>query len=195
MMTRLERAPGIRHADLLEVTAQFDREDVDVEAEVPARAAAVVCPAPETRASRSLPRDGRLPEPVLGRALRYMSDNLDSKLKWEEIASAVGMDAFRFGRAFKRAIGMTVHQYVIRCRVTRAMDLLAHAELEHSIADIALEVGCSCQSHLTTMFRKHTGTTPAAFRKAATGSWREATQPTLRPFREAFAIAAEPAHA
>ena len=56
------------------------------------------------------------------------------------------------------------------CRVERAIKLLSHSEL--SIADIALEIGCSCQSHFTTLFRSHTGMTPRAFRRTAEASWR-----------------------
>jgi AraC family transcriptional regulator len=101
----------------------------------------------------------------LRRAIRFVNANLDSKLKWDEIASVVGLDPFTFGRGFKLSTGMTPHQYIIRCRLRRAMKLLANKEL--TLADIALEVGCSCQSHLTTLFRKHLGTTPGAFRVAA----------------------------
>jgi len=106
----------------------------------------------------------------LRRAVRFVNDNLDSKLKWDEIASDVGLDPFTFGRGFKLSTGMTPHQYIIRCRLRRAMKLLARDEL--TLADIALEVGCSCQSHLTTLFRKHLGTTPGVFRMSA----REARQ-------------------
>lgn len=109
--------------------------------------------------------EGELPPDLMRSALQYVDDNLDSKLSWAQIAAAVGLSAFRFGRAFKLASGVTPRQYVIRCRVARAMKLLQRAE--PSIAEIALEVGCSCQSHLTTVFRKHTGTTPGAFRRAA----------------------------
>ena len=66
------------------------------------------------------------------------------------------MDAFGFSRSFEQFTVMTPHQYVIRCRVHRAMKLLEGEKL--SVSDIALEVGCSRQSHLTTLFRKHTGT-------------------------------------
>jgi AraC family transcriptional regulator len=107
----------------------------------------------------------RLSRDVLRRAVRFVNDNLDTKLKWEDIATEVGLDPFTFGRGFKQATGMTPHQYVIRCRLRRAMKLLAHDEL--ALADVALEVGCSCQSHLTTLFRKHLGTTPGAFRLSA----------------------------
>jgi len=98
-------------------------------------------------------------------ALRFVHANLESKLTWADLAAALGLDPFRFGRGFKLATGMTPHQYIIRCRIRRAMKLLARAEL--SLADIALEVGCACQSHLTTLFRKHLGITPGAFRQSA----------------------------
>jgi len=102
---------------------------------------------------------------VLRRAVRFVNDHLDAKLKWEDIATEVGLDPFTFGRGFKQATAMTPHQYVIRCRLRRAMKLLVRDEL--ALADVALEVGCSCQSHLTTLFRKHLGTTPGAFRMSA----------------------------
>jgi AraC family transcriptional regulator len=112
----------------------------------------------------------RLSRDVLRRAVRFVNDHLDTKLKWEDIATEVDLDPFTFGRGFKQATGMTPHQYVIRCRLRRAMRLLLHGEL--ALADVALEVGCSCQSHLTTLFRKHLGTTPGAFRLSARGGER-----------------------
>ena len=106
-----------------------------------------------------------LPEPLLRRTFEYIERNLDSKLKWEDLAAAVGLGPFQFARGFKRATGMTPHRYIMAVRVRRARELLAADE--SSIANVALDVGCSCQSHLTTLFRLHTGTTPAAFRRAA----------------------------
>ena len=110
-------------------------------------------------------REAKLAPDLLRDAIRFVNDNLDSKLKWDEIAAVVGLDPFTFGRCFKLSTAMTPHQYIIRCRLRRAMKLLAREDL--TLADIALEVGCSCQSHLTTLFRKHLGTTPGAFRVSA----------------------------
>jgi AraC family transcriptional regulator len=107
-------------------------------------------------------RASKLSWHVFRHAVRFVHDNLDSKLRWEEIAAEVGLDPFTFGRGFKQSAGMTPRQYVIRCRLRRAMVLLARDDL--TLADIALEVGCSCQSHLTTLFRKNLGTTPGALR-------------------------------
>jgi AraC family transcriptional regulator len=83
--------------------------------------AAAVFLQPPRDAMRDTPRrcDPGLPQDVLRRAQRYVKGNLDSKLTWEEIAAAVGMDPFKLGRGFKLSTGMTLHQYVTRCRVRR----------------------------------------------------------------------------
>ena len=72
------------------------------------------------------------------------------------------MSPFHFCRAFKQAFGETPHRYVIQRRLDRAAALLRGSDL--SIAQIAYKVGMSSQAHLTTLFRKHRGTTPRAFR-------------------------------
>ena len=111
------------------------------------------------------PPEQRLTRDTLRRAVRFVHDYIDTKLTWDDIADAIGMDRYAFGRRFKLTTGITPHQYVIRCRLRRAMRLLARDEL--TLADIALEVGVSCQSHLTNLFRKHLGTTPGAIRESA----------------------------
>ena len=44
-----------------------------------------------------------------------------------------------------------------------------------NIAQIAAEVGCSCQSHLTNLLRKYAGTTPRACRTATRQTRRDTT--------------------
>jgi AraC family transcriptional regulator len=77
------------------------------------------------------------------------------------------MDRSRFCRAFKRATGRPPHSYVLEQRVQRASELLAGSR--RPIAEVALAVGFSSQSHLTTAFRKITGATPHAYRLARRG--------------------------
>lgn len=165
-LREVEHALGMMRAYLVECIAQGDWSDVRAEElaqTIRACLRDVGATAPQSLSSRlqTLSRDR------FRRAIRFVNENLDSKLRWEEIAAEVGLDPFTFGRAFKVSTGMTPHQYVIRCRLRRAMKLLPRQAL--SLADIALEVGCSCQSHLTTLFRKHLGITPGAFRTAVRG--------------------------
>jgi transcriptional regulator GlxA family with amidase domain len=163
-LTKVEHALGMMRIYLVEYAAQNEWGDHRSE-ELAQTIAACIRQTTDEGGQKAPQRDPRLPRDVLRRAIRFVNDNLDSKLKWDEIAMAVGLDPFTFGRGFKLSTGMTPHQYIIRCRLRRAMRLLAREEL--TLADIALEVGCSCQSHLTTLFRKHLGTTPGAFRMSA----------------------------
>jgi len=163
MMDRSDRPLGMLETELVERIAQDDWKES--RAEQPTRAAMICLQTVREAPSEHQAPRGRLSSEALRSTLRYINENMDSKLTWHAIAARIGLDAFTFGRSFKRSTGMTPHQYVMRCRLRRAMKLLAGEKL--SVADIAFEVGCSCQSHLTTLFRKYTGTTPAAFRRAA----------------------------
>jgi len=130
------------------------------------------------RTYASPPLEQRLTRDTLRRVVRLVHDNIDSKLTWDDIADAIGMDRYAFGRRFKLTTGITPHQYVIRCRIRKAKKFLSHGRL--SLADIALEIGCSCQSHFTTLFRDHVGTTPGAFRRRAADRSRTNTPALVR---------------
>jgi AraC family transcriptional regulator len=117
-----------------------------------------------------------LPEHSLRRALDYIDANLDSPLAWNDMARAVGMSRFDFGRRFKRSTGRTPHQYIVDRRIAEARHMLASTD--RPICEIALDVGCCCQSHLTTLFRKHLGITPGAFRARMPGQTSYPSQET-----------------
>jgi AraC-like DNA-binding protein len=172
-LTTVEHALGMIRVYLIECAAQ-DRWCDDRVGELAQVIAACLQKEPIEVGAQAPAGDIRLARDVVRRAVRFVNDNLDSKLKWADIAIAVRMDPFTFGRTFKQATGVTPHQYVIRCRLRRAMRLLERDEL--TLADVALEVGCSCQSHLTTLFRKHLGTTPGAFRVSAHDGKRAKSQ-------------------
>ena len=184
-ITKIDRALSMLRMELVQRFAQDDWNDGQAE-QVARTVVACLQPTPVWVSDPKLPRD------VLRRTLRYVDDNLDSRLTWHEIAATVGMNAFTFGRRFKLSTAMSPRQYVVRCRVRRAMKLLADTEL--SIAEIAFEVGCSCQSHLTNLFRKYAGTTPSACRTAAKQTRRDAMatgRPSLGPLRKEIGATTE----
>jgi AraC family transcriptional regulator len=61
-----------------------------------------------------------------------------------------------------QAMGVSPDQYVIQQRVEQAKLMLSKTDL--AIADIALQVGFSSQSHLTQQFKRITGMTPKQVR-------------------------------
>jgi AraC-like DNA-binding protein len=87
----------------------------------------------------------RLPLNALEHAIRYVDEHLDAKLKWDDIASQLGMDALPFGRGTKDSIGLARH--IIRSRLRGAVKLLRDDTI--SLAQIALQLGWGCQRRLT----------------------------------------------
>lgn len=168
-MIKIERALNALHASPVGDAAQDPWDDRQAE-EVGRAVLGCFRSGSDAKGVERRAAVGTLPEELLRRVFAYIERNLDSKLKWDELAAAVGLDPFRFARGFKRATGTTPHRYIMAARIRRAMELLTGQGA--SIADVALDVGCSCQSHLTTLFRKYTGTTPAAFRRSAAESRR-----------------------
>jgi AraC family transcriptional regulator len=92
----------------------------------------------------------------------YINTHLDRDLSLSQIASIINISPTYFASLFKRATGTSPHQYVIQQRVEQAKVMLSKTDL--AIADIALQVGFSSQSHLTQQFKRLTGVTPRQVR-------------------------------
>jgi AraC family transcriptional regulator len=92
----------------------------------------------------------------------FLEANLDQPLSLADMAAASGLSPSHFARRFKATAGMPPHQYLIQMRVERAKRLL---QGQRQIVDVALECGFAHQEHLTSVFRRITGQTPAAFRR------------------------------
>lgn len=108
---------------------------------------------------------GQLGPRSLRRVTDYIQDNLGEDLRLSVLAGLCGLTTHQFLRAFKAVTGRTPHQYVIQQRMARAAELLRSSG-ELSIATVAKMVGMSSQSHLTTVFQKENGCTPAVYRAA-----------------------------
>lgn len=80
------------------------------------------------------------------------------------LAESVGVHPVTLARAFRRAFGCTVGEYVRSLRIERATRQLAETDLP--LAVIALAEGFSDQSHFSNLFRQHNGLSPFQFRRA-----------------------------
>lgn len=111
----------------------------------------------------------RLGKRLLAQSREYIDARLGDRFSAADVAAYVGMSADHFTRIFKQCTGMTPHQFVIRCRVDRATRLLS--ETNKPIVQISYECGFADQVHLTRVFGRIVGTTPAAFRKQKKGQF------------------------
>jgi AraC family transcriptional regulator len=81
-----------------------------------------------------------------------------------ELATAVGVHPVTLARDFRKAYGCSVGAYLRWLRVARAARQLA--ESDAPLAEIALAAGFADQSHFSNVFRRETGLSPSAFRRA-----------------------------
>jgi AraC family transcriptional regulator len=104
---------------------------------------------------------GGLSEQQQRRLKRHVTEHLNEELSVIELASLVGLSARQFSVFFRRAFGVSPHQYVIAQRVAEAARLLDAGEC--TVTEIAFRVGFCSQTHLSTAFRRVHGTTPLRY--------------------------------
>jgi AraC family transcriptional regulator len=91
-------------------------------------------------------------------AIDYIHAHLNGDLSMAQIAASVSTSPTYFASLFKRATGISLHQYVIQQRVNRAKLLLETTDLP--IPNIAAQVGFANPSHLAYHCKRQTGMTP-----------------------------------
>lgn len=120
--------------------------------------------------------DGRVPEPSKRAARRglapwqvrmvlaHIEANLGTSLRNKDLAALAHLSPFHFNVAFRNSVGSSPHEYLIRRRMERAQGLMLSTD--KALSEIAGECGLADQPHLTRLFRRFVGETPAAWRRA-----------------------------
>ena len=98
----------------------------------------------------------------LKQLLTYIEENLGADLSLREIANVAGLSVSHCKVLFRRAVGVPIHQYVIRRRVDRAAALLREGKM--GVSEIASATGFSHQSHLAAHIRRALGVSPRELR-------------------------------
>ena len=100
-------------------------------------------------------------------AALWLEQHAHQAVDLDTVSQQAGLSPFHFLRLFARVLGVTPHQYLVRCRLRHAARLLA--DPVRSITDVAFDVGFADLSNFVRTFRRAAGVSPRAFRKAATG--------------------------
>jgi AraC family transcriptional regulator len=101
------------------------------------------------------------------RAALWIEAHADQPLELAGAAREAGLSTFHFLRLFARVLGVTPHQYLVRCRLRHAARLLAGDELP--ITEIAFRVGFGDLSNFVRTFHRAAGVSPRRFRQTARG--------------------------
>jgi AraC-like DNA-binding protein/quercetin dioxygenase-like cupin family protein len=110
----------------------------------------------------------RLPtcsDPLVAAAMAYTQQNLQS-VSIDQVARAVGASARTVRRRFETHADLSWRSYLVQARILKAMALLAQPE--HSVLDIALDVGFNSLTAFGRAFSTRLGETPSAYRRRLT---------------------------
>jgi AraC family transcriptional regulator len=112
----------------------------------------------------AIPRSGPTPPSWLRRTRDRLKDCFATTPGLGALAADVGVHPGHLVRAFRQHYHCTPGEYVRQLRVERACCLLGQGTM--SLAEVALTTGFADQSHFSTIFKRHTGLTPAGYRRA-----------------------------
>jgi len=109
------------------------------------------------------PEDRRTHFGALLPAIHHIEAHFREDIVIAEVAERTGLSGTHFNRQFRELLRMSPREYLLSLRVQEAQRLLSTTQ--HSLAQIAVEVGFYDQSHFTKRFRRVTGLTPRAYRQ------------------------------
>lgn len=102
---------------------------------------------------------------ALGRAMTYVETHLGERLAVQDIARAANLSTRTLMRLFRREVGTSVVDFILRRRVARARQLLQQDG--RTCAEIAFECGFGSMQHFNRMFRRYENTSPTEWRAVA----------------------------
>ena len=98
----------------------------------------------------------------LERARERLQDGWEEAPSIAELARAAGVHPVSLARAFRRRYGCSPGSYLRRCRLERAIELLAAGEA--TLTEVAARCGYADHAHFTHAFRRAFSLAPSAFR-------------------------------
>jgi AraC-like DNA-binding protein len=109
-------------------------------------------------------KDDETPLPLVVQELQKLLDaHLEKKINFTLISKEISYSQAYMVRLFKKHMGITPHEYILKRRLDTAQLLLKHSTL--SIKEIAERLVFSDQYHFSNYFKKCSGVSPSQFRQ------------------------------
>lgn len=94
------------------------------------------------------------------RARRYIEEHFAEGISLTQLAEHVALSPYYLLRVFRAEVGMPPYAYLESVRIRQAQQLI---EAGKPLAEVAVELGFSSQSHLTHRFKQIIGVTPGQY--------------------------------
>ncbi len=99
----------------------------------------------------------------MNRVLEYIEGHLTENLPIDQLADVACLSTSWFKARFKREVGISPAEYVLRRKIEKAHELLKKGD--KSITQIAFHLGFSSSQYFATVFRRFTNKSPREIKK------------------------------
>jgi len=99
--------------------------------------------------------------PVISRLVERIKSSPERNYSLTELAGEAELSLSRFKSKFKAQIGIAPREFILRCKMEAAKQLLRERRM--SVTDTAMELGFSSSQYFATVFRRFTQQTPVEF--------------------------------
>jgi LacI family transcriptional regulator len=97
------------------------------------------------------------------KALRILRENACSRISVDDVVRQVPLSRSVLERRFRKIVGRSVNDEIVRLRINRAIELLTETELALKV--VAQRAGFGTQSYMNAVFQAKVGKTPGSFRR------------------------------
>lgn len=97
------------------------------------------------------------------KCIQYIQHHTNQPVSVEDVANHVGKSRSYISRSFKKELGFSMNEFIMRCKLEEAKSLLTYTD--KSISEISNYLCFSSQAYFQNVFKKKYGITPNEYRK------------------------------
>ncbi|WP_238916355.1 response regulator [Clostridium sp. YIM B02555] len=94
----------------------------------------------------------------------FIKENIETELELEKVAGNFGLSVYYFSRTFKEVTGINFSEYVNKCRIDMAKELLSNGEM--NVKEVCYKIGYNDPNYFSKVFKKYEGVSPVNFKAA-----------------------------
>lgn len=108
-------------------------------------------------------RIASITEPALNGVIQYIHGHLSEQISLQDLADMAHLSPYYFSRIFKKHLGSSPYDYLMKTRINRAKHLLMDTDM--SVREIADACGFNSASRFSHAFTQRVGIAPSEFRE------------------------------
>ncbi len=94
----------------------------------------------------------------------FIKENIKTELELEKVASNFGLSVYYFSRTFKEVTGINFSDYINKCRIDIAKELLSNGEM--NVKEVCYKDGYNDPNYFSKVFKKYEGVSPVNYKEA-----------------------------